>query len=159
MIGDEETIRTLSALGVILLMFSLGLEFSLRKLREVGATALIAALSAIVLMIWAGYALGSAFGWSRMDSIFLGAILSISSTTIVIKTLEDLGKTKEKFARLIFGILIVEDILAIIMIALLSGFATTGSLTAADLGMTVTQACVVSRHPPAGGSYYRAPAP
>ena len=137
LIADEETIRTLSELGVILLMFSLGLEFSLRKLREVGATALIAALSAIFLMIWAGYALGSAFGWNSMDSIFLGAILSISSTTIVIKTLEDLGKTKEKFARLIFGILIVEDILAIVMIALLSGFATTGSFTPADLGMTV----------------------
>src|SRR6185503_19244144 len=106
LIHDQEIIKTLAELGVILLMFSLGLEFSLRKLREVGATALIAALSAIVLMIWAGYALGSAFGWSRMDFIFFGAILSISSTTIVIKTLEDLGKTKEKFARLIFGILI-----------------------------------------------------
>lgn len=137
LIADEHAIRTLSELGVILLLFSLGLEFSLRKLREVGPTALIAALSAIALMMWAGYVLGSAFGWSRMDSIFLGAILSISSTTIVVKTLEDQGKTKEKFARLIFGILIVEDILAIVMIALLSGFATTGSFTPADLGMTV----------------------
>ena len=88
-------------------------------------------------MIWAGYELGPAFGWSSMDCIFLGAILSISSTTIIIKALEELGKTKEKFAQLIFGILIVEDILAIVMIALLSGFATTGSFTPADLGMTV----------------------
>ena len=137
LIADEETIRTLSELGVIFLMFSLGLDFSLRKLREVGATALIAALSAIVLMVWAGYGLGRAFGWSLMDSIFLGAIISISSTTIIVKALEDLGKTKEHFATLILGILIVEDILAIVMIALLSGFATTGSFSAEDVAMTV----------------------
>jgi CPA2 family monovalent cation:H+ antiporter-2 len=137
LIADEETIRTLSELGVILLMFSLGLEFSLRKLREVGATALIAALSAIVLMVWAGYGLGRAFGWNTMDSVFLGAILSISSTTIIVKALEDLGKRKEKFATLILGILIVEDILAIVMIALLSGFAATGSFSAADVGITI----------------------
>src|SRR4030095_11281761 len=77
LIADEETIRTLSELGVIFLMFSLGLDFSLRKLREVGATALIAALSAIVLMVWAGYWVGRAFSWGTMDCIFLGAILSI----------------------------------------------------------------------------------
>ena len=76
------------------------------------------------MMILAGYGLGRVFGWNQMDSIFLGAILSISSTTIIIKALEGLGKTREHFARLIFGILIVEDILAIVMIALLSGFAT-----------------------------------
>ena len=72
-----------------------------------------------------------------MDSIFLGAILAISSTTIIIKALEGLGKTKERFASLIFGILIVEDILAIVMIALLSGFATTGTLEAAMIGRTL----------------------
>ncbi len=72
-----------------------------------------------------------------MDCIFLGAILSISSTTIIVKALEDLGKTKEKFATLIFGILIVEDILAIIMIALLSGFATSGSFSGSDVAITV----------------------
>ena len=72
-----------------------------------------------------------------MDSIFLGAILSISSTTIIIKALEGLGKTRERFASLIFGILIVEDILAIVMIALLSGFARTGQLEAEAVGMTI----------------------
>lgn len=139
LIGDEHTIATLSELGVIFLMFSLGLEFSLRKLREVGATALVAAAFEILLMVWAGYQLGRLFGWNLMDSVFLGAILSISSTTIIIKALEELGKTKEKFAQLIFGILIVEDILAIVMIALLSGFATTGSLEAATVGATVVK--------------------
>ena len=137
LIRDEQTIRTLSELGVIFLMFSLGLEFSLRKLKEVGATAFIAATTAILVMLCAGYSLGQAFGWSTMDSIFLGAILSISSTTIIIKVLDELGLKKERFAELIFGILIVEDILAIVMIALLSGFATTGSFTAAAVGGTI----------------------
>src|SRR3954464_7801292 len=111
LIHDQETIRTLADLGVIFLMFSLGLEFSLRKLRQVGTTALIAAVLEILLMLWLGYEIGRLFGWAEMDSIFLGAILSISSTTIIIKALAELGKTREKFAELIMGILIVEDIL------------------------------------------------
>ncbi|TDU72868.1 CPA2 family monovalent cation:H+ antiporter-2 [Prosthecobacter fusiformis] len=137
LIEDEHTIETLSELGVIFLMFALGLEFSLKKLTKVGSTALIAASAEIVLMIWAGYHLGRTFGWGTMDSVFLGAILSISSTTIIIKALEEIGKTKERFAQMIFGILIVEDILAILMIAMLSGFATTGSLAVEDVALTV----------------------
>ncbi len=139
LIGEEETIRTLSELGVIFLMFSLGLEFSLRKLKAVGATALVAATLEILVMIWAGFELGRFFGWGTMDSVFLGAILAISSTTIIIKALEELGKTKERFAQLIVGILIVEDILAILMLALLSGFAVTGSLQPLEVGRTVAQ--------------------
>lgn len=137
LISDEHAIETLAELGIIFLMFSLGLEFSLRKLKQVGATAFIAASLEILLMILAGYSLGRAFGWDEMDSIFLGAILSISSTTIIIKALEGLGKTREPFASLIFGILIVEDILAIVLIALLSGFAKTGELEAQAVGMTI----------------------
>ena len=137
LVADEHAIETLAELGIIFLMFALGLEFSLRKLQKVGATAFIAASLEILLMILAGYGLGCAFGWNQMDSIFLGAILSISSTTIIIKALEGLGKTREHFASLIFGILIVEDILAIVMIALLSGFARTGELEARTVGMTI----------------------
>jgi CPA2 family monovalent cation:H+ antiporter-2 len=137
LVADEHAIETLAELGIIFLMFALGLEFSLRKLKQVGATAFIAASLEILLMLLAGYALGRAFGWSEMDSIFLGAILSISSTTIIIKALEGLGKTREHFASLIFGILIVEDILAIVLIALLSGFAMTGELEAQAVGMTI----------------------
>ena len=139
LISDRRTIETLSELGVIFLMFSLGLEFSLRKLRVVGATAFIAATLEILLMVFTGYSLGQLFGWKPMDCIFLGAILAISSTTIIIKALEELGQTKQKYARLIFGILVVEDILAIVMIALLSGFAVTGSLSVRDIGATVLQ--------------------
>src|SRR5438552_13708890 len=137
LIKDQEAIQTLSELGVILLMFSLGLEFSLRKLRQVGGAAFVAALLEILLMVWIGYEIGRLFGWSSMDSIFLGAMLSISSTTIIVKALAELGKTRERFAQLIFAILIIEDILAIVMIALLSSIAMTGSLHASDLAATL----------------------
>jgi monovalent cation:H+ antiporter-2, CPA2 family len=126
LLNDQKTIETLSELGVVFLMFSLGLEFSFRKLTKVGFTAIIAATLEILLMIWVGYVIGRAFGWKPMDCLFLGAMLSISSTTIIVKALNDLGLTKQRFAELIFGILIVEDILAIILIALLSGIAQTG---------------------------------
>jgi monovalent cation:H+ antiporter-2, CPA2 family len=130
LIHDEATIQTLGELGVVFLMFSLGLEFSLKKLFKVGATAFVAALSEIVLMIWIGYEIGQWFGWSSMDSLFLGAMLAISSTTIIVKALSERGLKSEPFAQLIFGILIVEDILAIAMLVLLSGIAQTGSVTA-----------------------------
>ncbi|MBI5385554.1 MAG: cation:proton antiporter [Verrucomicrobia bacterium] len=141
-IHDEAAIRTLAELGVILLMFSLGLEFSLRKLRQVGGTAFIAAFLEILLMIWVGYEIGRGFGWSTMDSLFLGAMLSISSTTIIVKALAGLGKTKERFAELIFGILIIEDMLAIVMIALLSAIAMTGTLSLGAVGLTVGKLAV-----------------
>lgn len=139
LLEDQESIKTLAELGMIFLMFSLGLEFSLKKLKKVGATALIAALLEILLMIWVGYEIGRAFGWKSMDCLFLGAMLSVSSTTIIVKALNELGRAREKFAELIFGILIVEDILAIVLLALLSGIAMTGSLQMADVVTTVTR--------------------
>ncbi|MBB3228471.1 CPA2 family monovalent cation:H+ antiporter-2 [Luteibacter sp. Sphag1AF] len=131
-IHDEQTIRTLSELGMILLLFALGLEFSLKKLRAVGGAALVAAFAEIVLMVWIGYEIGRFFSWSAMDSLFLGAMLSISSTTIIMKALEDLGLKRERFAQLMFGILIVEDLLAIVLMALLTGIASTGGVEAGD---------------------------
>ena len=111
LIHDEDTIKTLAELGVIFLMFCLGLEFSLRKLFKVGATAFIAAFMEIILMIWIGYEIGQWFDWNTMDSLFLGAILAISSTTIIVKALNDLKMKNQRFAQLIFGVLIVEDII------------------------------------------------
>lgn len=137
LIHDEETIRTLAELGVIFLMFCLGLEFSLRKLFNVGATAFIAAFLEIILMIWIGFEIGRYFGWNTMDSLFLGAILAISSTTIIIKALGDLKMKNERFAQLIFGVLIVEDILGIGIIALLSGIALSGSVETGEVFATV----------------------
>ncbi len=141
-IRDQHTINTFSELGVILLMFSLGLEFSLRKLKQVGVPAFIAAFVEILLMVWVGYEIGRFFGWSTMDSIFLGAILSISSTTIIVRALAELGRSKERFAQLIFGILIIEDILGIAMIALLSGAGKTGGLAIMDIGATLGKLAV-----------------
>ncbi|MFB4391258.1 MULTISPECIES: cation:proton antiporter [unclassified Pseudomonas] len=137
LIHDEDTIKILAELGVIFLMFCLGLEFSLRKLFKVGATAFIAAFLEIVLMIWIGFEIGRWFEWSTMDSLFLGAILAISSTTIIVKALNDLKMKNERFAQLIFGVLIVEDILGIGIIALLSGIAVSGAVSSGEVFSTV----------------------
>lgn len=129
LVKDLHSIYTLSELGIIFLLFSIGLEFSFSKLLKIGFVSLIAASFEIFLMIVIGYSLGRSFGWSEIDSIFLGAILSISSTTIIAKVLLDLKKIQEKFAQVILGILIVEDLLAIVIIAILSGLAVTGDIT------------------------------
>jgi CPA2 family monovalent cation:H+ antiporter-2 len=137
LVTDEQTIHTLAELGIVFLLFSLGLEFSLRHLRQVGATALVAALMDIVLMLWLGYEIGLAFGWSTMNALFLGAMLSISSTTITVKAITELGLKKQSFAQAVFAILIVEDVLAIAMIALLSGIAATGTVATGDVLRTL----------------------
>lgn len=146
----KSSIEAMSELGVIFLMFSLGLHFSLRQLVRVGATAVLGATLEIVVMALVGYQLGRLFGWGMMDSVFLGATLSMSSTTIIIKALGELGMMKQRFAELIFGILIVEDILAMAMLALLSGLAATGSLDAGavlralgELGIFLTVLLVI----------------
>lgn len=138
-IADEDIIKTLAELGVIFLMFSLGLEFNLHKLTKVGKTSVIAAVLEIVLMLWVGYELGLLFGWSRLNAIFLGALLSISSTTIIVKALDELKMKKQEFAQVIFGILIVEDIFAIIILALLSSIAITGVLHFKEILITATK--------------------
>jgi CPA2 family monovalent cation:H+ antiporter-2 len=136
-IHDEQTIRTLSELGMILLLFALGLEFSLKKLREVGGAALVAAVCEIVLMVWLGYEIGRFFGWTSMDALFLGAMLSMSSTTIIMKALDGLNLKRERFAQLMFGILIIEDVIAIVLMALLTGIASTGGLEATEAAAAV----------------------
>ena len=142
LITDIATINTLAELGIVFLLFSLGLEFNLRKLREVGPTALVAAVAEILLMIWIGYEIGRAFGWKTIDALFLGAMLAISSTTIIVKALDDLRLKQQRFAQLIFGILIVEDILAIGIIALLSSFALSGGMEVAEVGGTLARLTV-----------------
>jgi CPA2 family monovalent cation:H+ antiporter-2 len=137
LISDEVSIKTLAELGIIFLMFSLGLEFNLQKLKQVGLSSTVAAIAEIVLMMWLGYTIGRFFGWSDLDALFLGAILAISSTTIILKTLSELGFKKEKFAQLIFGILIIEDIFAILILTLLAGIALTGSLQLTDVAFNI----------------------
>ena len=125
-VSNEQEIKTLADLGVVLLMFSVGLHFSLRKLKEVGVVALVAAVVEISGMFLLGQHLGHCFGWGRMESVFLGAIIAISSTTIIAKTLEGLGLIRQDFARVVFGILIVEDVLAIAIMGILTSLGTTG---------------------------------
>ncbi len=142
LVRDMESVKTLSELGVIFLLFGIGLEFSFTKLLKVGVVSFIAATIEILLMLGVGFLLGRLFGWNRMDSIFLGAILSISSTTIIAKVLLEMGKLNEVFAQVILGILVIEDILAIIIIALLSGFASTGGLTLSAAGIAAIRVIV-----------------
>ncbi len=137
LIKDQQTIKTLSELGIVFLMFTLGLEFNLRKLSKVGTTAFIATFLEIPLMGGLGYWIGQRFGWAWIDCIFLGAIMAISSTTIIVKALGDLGKSRDSFANLVFGILIGEDILAMVIIALLSGLALTGAFHSTDVLLTI----------------------
>lgn len=138
-ISDETTIKTLAELGVIFLMFSLGLEFNLRKLSRVGKTAVLTAALEILFMVWLGYELGVLFGWSQINALFLGAILSISSTTIIVKALDELGIKRESFAQIIFGVLIVEDIFAILILTLLSSIAISGTLQFKEVLLTTTK--------------------
>lgn len=150
LITNEASIRGFADLGVVLLMFSLGLEFSLRRLREVGVAALVAAGVEVTLMLWAGYELGRWFGWRTMDALFLGAMMAISSTMLVLRALHEAGQKQERFARLVFGILVIEDILAIVLIAVLSGIAISGAVepgralaTLGRLGLFVIVALVL----------------
>lgn len=132
---DAQGIKTWSEIGVIFLLFSLGLEFSFRKLMKVGGSASITAIVEIVLMIGIGFGAGYFMGWSTMDSIFLGAILSMSSTTIIIRAFDELGVRTKKFANLVFGILIVEDVVAILLLVLLSTLAVSQQFAGTELMM------------------------
>lgn len=133
MVMDLSGIQTWAELGVIFLMFSLGLEFSFRKLARVGASAGITAGAEVLFFLPVGYATGKFFGWSSMDSIFLGAMLAISSTTIIIKALDELKLKTHRFAELIFGVLIVEDLIAILLLVGLTTIATHDSVSALSL--------------------------
>ena len=138
LISDEYAIASLAEIGLVLLMFGLGLHFSIRRLFSVGGIAVAVALVEIATMLMLGYGCGTAFGWTPMDSLFLGAILSISSTTIIVKALEDLRMTDRPFAHIIFGTLVVEDVLAIALLALLSGLGTAGAGEALAIGPVLT---------------------
>src|SRR5690606_1332441 len=132
---DADGVKTLSEMGVIFLLFSLGLEFSFKKLMKVGGSASITALVEIGLMIVIGYVVGRMLGWSFMDCIFLGAILSMSSTTIIIRAFDEVGAKTKKFAQLVFGILIVEDLVAILLLVLLSTIAVSSQFAGGELLM------------------------
>lgn len=130
---DMQNITTWAEIGVIFLLFALGLEFSFKKLMAVGGTASIGTLINLGSMIVIGYIAGQMLGWSHMDCLFLGGMLSMSSTTIIIKAFNDMGLQKQKFAGIVFGMLIVEDLLAIVMMVLLSTLAVSRNFEGMEL--------------------------
>ncbi len=125
LISEVESITVWGEIGVIFLLFALGLEFSFRKLLNVGGAALIGAMTIVTGMMTMGYLTGITLGWSNMNSIFLGGMLCMSSTTIVFKSLDDLGLRKQRFAGVVFGVLIVEDLFAVLLMVILSTLAVS----------------------------------
>lgn len=134
---DNENVKTLAEIGVIFLLFGLGLEFSFKKLMRVGGSASITALVEIVFITIAGYFMGKFLGWSTMDSLFLGGMLASSSTTIIIKAFDELGMKTMQYARIVFGVLVVEDIVVILLMVLLSTVAVTQQFEGTEILLTV----------------------
>ena len=136
-INDHHSVETWSEIGMVFLLFAIGLEFSFKKLKKQAGTVGITALTELVSMCIIGFLLGKALGWSRMDSIFLGAMLSMSSTTIIAKAFDDLKLKSEKFTGSVIGVLVVEDLAAILMMVILSTLAVSTALDGRELLFSV----------------------
>nr|MCR5571542.1 cation:proton antiporter [Bacteroidales bacterium] len=134
-VTSVESVDQWSEIGIIFLLFSLGLEFSFKKLLKVGSAALITAATNCVGMFMVGIVTGSALGWTMMESIFLGGMLSMSSTTIIIKAFDDLRLKDESYASLVFGILIIEDLIAVLLMVLLSTLAVSNKFAGGEMLM------------------------
>ena len=138
LLADPERIHTLSELGVILLMFALGLEFSVRKLIRLGPTSGFITALQVGFMIWLGYVCGRALGWTPLESIFTGAILSISSTTIVAKAYQE-TPVSDRLRELVFGVLLAEDLTAVVELAILTTLASGASVSASLMTVTIAR--------------------
>ncbi len=138
-IGDTENIKVWAEIGVIFLLFALGLEFSFKKLARVGGSASITAVIEVIGMVSLGFITGRLFGWSNMDSLFLGGILAISSTTIIIRAFEELGVKSRGFVSIVFGVLIVEDLVAILLMVLLSTVAISNQFAGLEAAYSVVK--------------------
>jgi CPA2 family monovalent cation:H+ antiporter-2 len=143
LVSDVPNIQILSELGVIFLMFSLGLEFSFHKLKRVGLSATVTGFVEVVFMVLIGFIVGELMSWSFHDSLFLGAAISISSTTIIIKTLEELKLKRKRFSEIIFGVLVVEDLLAILLLVGLSTVVATNNIFSAEMGWAALRLILV----------------
>lgn len=130
---DTANVQTWADIGVIFLLFALGLEFSFKKIVKVGGSAIIAACTIIFCMILLGVAVGTGFGWKRMDCIFLGGMIAMSSTTIIYKAFDDLGLRKKQFTGLVLSVLILEDILAIVLMVMLSTMAVSNNFEGTEM--------------------------
>ena len=130
---DSANINTWSEIGVIFLLFALGLEFSFKKLMKVGGSAIMSACTIIFCMIMVGIFTGWLFDWKRMDCLFLGGMLAMSSTTIIYKAFDDMGLRQQRFAGLVLSILILEDILAIVLMVILSTLAVSQNFEGGEM--------------------------
>ena len=136
-VGDIANVNIWAEIGVVFLLFALGLEFSFKKLINVGSTAFITATTEVISMLLIGYMVGYLLGWGTMNSIFLGGMLSMSSTTIIIKAFDDLGLRSQRFTGIVFGTLVVEDLIAILMMVLLSTMAVSKDFVGEELLVSV----------------------
>ena len=136
---SPESVDVWSELGIIFLLFGLGLEFNFKKLLNVGSAAFISAITICIGMFCVGFITGTALGWGMMESIFLGGMLSMSSTTIIIKAYDDLGIKNEPYASLVFGLLVVEDLLAVLMMVLFSTLAVSNQFSGMDMLLSLTK--------------------
>ena len=132
-VTDEHSIKIWADIGVIFLLFGLGLEFSFKKILNVGKTAIITGMMNIIFLLFIGYLTGQMLGWSTMNSLFLGGMISMSSTTIIIKAFEELNLKKMKFTDLVFGVLVIEDIVGILLLVLLPTIAISQSVNGNEL--------------------------
>ena len=136
-VTDMEGIHLWSEIGVIFLLFALGLEFSFRKILRMGATPIIASCAVIMGMMLVGMFTGQIFGWSQMDCIYLGGMLAMSSTTIIFKAFDDMGLRQKPFANLVLSVLIIEDILAIVLMVMLSTLAVSKEFEGTQMLMSI----------------------
>ena len=114
-VSETDSIRIWADIGVVFLLFALGLDFSFKKLMKVGGTAVVGAVTVVFGMMSVGYTTGLSLGWGHMNSLFLGGMLSMSSTTIIFKAFEDMELRNKRFAGVVFGILVVEDLFAVLL--------------------------------------------
>ncbi len=138
-VQDKESLEAWAEIGVIILLFGLGLEFSFRKLASIGRVAIITGLFEVLLMLGVGYFLGRSLGWQPIESLFLGGVLCISSTAVIVRTFDELGLRGRRFVSLVYGVLVVEDLLAITLMALFTTLSVTQSLEGTALFREVGQ--------------------
>ena len=132
-ITNPESIQVWADIGVIFLLFTLGLDFSFKKLMKVGGTAVTGAITVVTGMMFVGYGTGLALGWGHMNALFLGGMLSMSSTTIIFKAFDDMGLREQRFTGVVLGILVVEDLFAVLMMVLLSTLAVSKQVEGMEL--------------------------
>lgn len=132
-VADEASVQVWSEIGVVFLLFALGLDFSFKKMLKSGSSSVIAACCIIFCMILIGMFVGRMFGWSRMDCLFGGGMLAMSSTTIIFKAFNDMGLRQQRFTGIVLSILVLEDILAIVLMVMLSTLALSQNFEGGEM--------------------------